>query len=967
MNTFITGQRWYSDTEPELGLGIIEALEHRHVRVYFPAVEEHRIYAGEDAPLTRVRFLPHEKITDRHGSVLHITSVEEANGLLQYSGHNDQGKSWQLPEQDLDARLQLTRPQDRLFSGQIDNPGMYQLRHTTREMQNRLLPNPAWGLSGCRVDLIPHQLYIGHEVASRPRPRVLLADEVGLGKTIEAGLIIHKQILDERVSRILIIVPESLLHQWLVEMLRRFNLRFSLLDEDRCRALSEQQNNPFESEQLVLCSLEMFMHSELRRQQVTQADWDLLVVDEAHHLDWSPQQASAEYQFVQQLSNLAPGVLLLTATPEQLGAAGHFARLHLLDPDRFYDLDEFLEEEELYQPVIRAVDDLLGGNTISGSTREAMQLALGQHPTFDSLLTRIENPRLDDNERNKARQQLIHLLVDRHGTSRVLFRNTRAAISGFPERRPHGVALPLPSQYVVLYSHEFTTEISRALLLTPERLWQQEAENDAALHNWTTFDPRVNWLVETLRQLRGEKILVICAHAQTALELDTLLRERTGIRSTVFHEGMSILERDRAAAYFASTEQGAQLLICSEIGSEGRNFQFAHHLVMFDLPLNPDLLEQRIGRLDRIGQQYPVEIHIPYFEHSPQQVLYCLYQDSLDAFTHPCPAGPAVFDKFSKPIETLLGKQYNDSDLLVSVIDETRQYYQQLAQRLEQGRDRLLELNSYRVSEADYIRQAILNLENDSRLVDYLESASNQFGVEFESHGDNSYVMHPSDHMLVHHFPELPTDGLTLTFSRQAALSREDWLFMSWEHPMIRGVMDLVLENQHGNTAFAVIKHADYQTGATLLECSFVIEGIAPPRLQLHQYLPPTMLRIVIDNRHRDCTEKFPFDDIVILPADLGRDTIRQIIQARQNDLKRMLEIAEEEVGQMAKEVTAKAVDRMQHRLDNEIARLQHLASINPNVRQSEIDQLIEQREQLAQHMLQMQPSLDAVRVFIAS
>lgn len=113
---------------------------------------------------------------------------------------------------------------------------------------------------------------------------------------------------------------------------------------------------------------------------------------------------------------------------------------------------------------------------------------------------------------------------------------------------------------------------------------------------------------------RSQKVLVICAKAATALQLEQVLREREGIRAAVFHEGMSIIERDRAAAWFAEEDTGAQVLLCSEIGSEGRNFQFASHMVMFDLPFNPDLLEQRIGRLDRIGQAHDIQIHVPYLE-----------------------------------------------------------------------------------------------------------------------------------------------------------------------------------------------------------------------------------------------------------------------------------------------------------------------------------------------------------------
>ena len=131
---------------------------------------------------------------------------------------------------------------------------------------------------------------------------------------------------------------------------------------------------------------------------------------------------------------------------------------------------------------------------------------------------------------------------------------------------------------------------------------------------WTELDPRVDWLCEQLRALRPHKVLVIAASAGTAMDLAEWLHSRKGIHAAVFHEGLSIIERDRAAAYFADLEFGTQVLICSEIGSEGRNFQFAHHLILFDLPLNPDLLEQRIGRLDRIGQLENIQLHVPFLE-----------------------------------------------------------------------------------------------------------------------------------------------------------------------------------------------------------------------------------------------------------------------------------------------------------------------------------------------------------------
>ena len=123
----------------------------------------------------------------------------------------------------------------------------------------------------------------------RLAPRVLLADEVGLGKTIEACLILHRLILTGRAQRVLILVPESLVHQWFVELLRRFNLWFHIFDEERCEAIeaANPNMNPFLDDQLVLASIKLFSGNEKRIQQAIAAGWDVLVVDEAHHLGWS--------------------------------------------------------------------------------------------------------------------------------------------------------------------------------------------------------------------------------------------------------------------------------------------------------------------------------------------------------------------------------------------------------------------------------------------------------------------------------------------------------------------------------------------------------------------------------------------------------------------------------------------------------------------------------------------------------
>ncbi|NKB78042.1 MAG: hypothetical protein GKR96_13655 [Gammaproteobacteria bacterium] len=337
MQEFIPGQRWINSAQLEMGLGSVLKTDFRTVTVIFLATGETFVYAKESVPLTRVRFAPGDHIVTYENLELEVISVEEKEGMLIYQGVNDSGEVTQVEESLLNNFIQLNRPTERLFNGQVDRNQWFDLRYKTRLKVTELAFDKLSGLVDGRVSLIPHQLYIANEVASRYAPRELLADEVGLGKTIEAGMILHHQLVTERVKRVLIVVPESLTHQWLVEMLRRFNLMFKVFDEARVDAFRDEddeddsplEQNPFSSEQLVLCSLEFLSSRADIFKSCRDATWDLMVVDEAHHLQWSEDEPGFEYQLIEQLAQQTSGVLLLTATPEQLGKSSHFARLRV--------------------------------------------------------------------------------------------------------------------------------------------------------------------------------------------------------------------------------------------------------------------------------------------------------------------------------------------------------------------------------------------------------------------------------------------------------------------------------------------------------------------------------------------------------------------------------------------------------------------------------------------------------------
>lgn len=917
--SFAIGQRWISETENSLGLGMITALDFRSVTLHFPASDETRIYSVAQAPLTRIALNKGEQLHHQTGWQGEVLDVQEMNGLLFYLVKNAQGEEIIVNEKELSPIISFSQAKDRLFSAQIDRSEHFALRYQTLLHQQAQFQSPLRGLRGNRAGLIPHQLHIAQEVENRINPRVLLADEVGLGKTIEAGMILQNQLFAEKVQRVLIIVPETLQHQWLVEMLRRFNLHFSLFDEERCEDFAEQAINPFSTESLIICALDWLKAHPNRVQQAIEAKFDCLIVDEAHHLAWSENAPSAAYLLVEQLANAIPSVLLLTATPEQLGLESHFARLRLLDPERFYDYQSFLKEQENYQPVADAVQSLLSEKPLSAVEKNHISDLLNEQdiePLFKALACH------NDEEKQAARQELIQNLIDRHGTSRILFRNTRQGVKGFPHRVYHQVTI------------------------------------DA-----TEGDEKIHWLIDFLKSHRNEKILVICKTAQTAIQLEQILREKEAIRSAVFHERMSIIERDRAAAYFADTDNGAQVLLSSSIGSEGRNFQFACNLVLFDLPENPDLLEQCIGRLDRIGQTRDVQIYVPCLSGSAQQDLARWYHEGLNAFEQTCPIGMALFEQY----EALLKERSENKADFEQLILQTQKQAKALHLALEKGRDRLLELNSNGGEKAQRLAAEIAQTDNSPQLVDFVLNLFDIIGLEQDDLGENSIVITPTGTMLVPDFPGLKEEGVTVTFDRQLALAREELEFLTWDHPMIRQGIDLIASSDIGKASMALLVNKQLPAGTLLVELIYVIESQSPKGLQLNRFLPPTPVRLLLDSKGNNLAEQVNFNTLQNKLKPLSKDIANKMVKMARPNIEQLIKIGDQKMTEIAQAKIQEASRLADQTLSAELNRLIALKAVNKNIRQAEINVLEKQRVLSLEELSKASWRLDSLRVIMTN
>ncbi|NKZ37974.1 RNA polymerase-associated protein RapA [Oleiagrimonas citrea] len=936
---FKPGQRWISTAEPELGLGTVLRVEGRGVQMLFTKAGVLRPYAQDSAPLVRAEFRVGQRVAGK-GIAFVVERIEEEDGLLVY-----RGEGRQLHEGQLDDEQSISQADERLTGGRVDPIAQFELRLEALQRRAAARRSPAWGLKSARIDLIPHQLRVAGMAASRPAPRVLLADEVGLGKTIEAGMIVARQIASGRATRVLVLLPDALINQWFVELLRRFNLAFAIFDEERCEAIEQAGDgrNPFEDEQCVIAGFGLFDDAPNRQEQLLAAGWDLLVVDEAHHLEWSPERASPRYAMVEQLAATSAGVVLLTATPEQLGRSGHFARLRLLDPARYHDLDTYLRESDGFVALSHTADKLATGEALEDAERELLAQSLQDDDDARALLA-------DYPDAEGSGDALLDALIDRHGTGRVMFRNRRASVGGFPKRLP---------DVRVLDADTLDETARQALLAEFHADIQQppaELEPDYAL------DPRIDDLLTLLEEYPQEKFLLICRTRAKVLAIEEALRTRSGVGVARFHEGLSLLQRDRNAAWFAQAE-GARLLLCSEIGSEGRNFQFAHHLVLWDLPLDPDLLEQRIGRLDRIGQSRDIVLHVPVVADSAQHMLARWHDEAVNGLQESPADGRELLRRFGDTLVQLAESHARDGggrdQELDVLIDETRAAHQELAAVMQDGRDRLLELAAQRAPQADALEQALSDADGDAVRDTFIQRLLEHFGVHIDELDADSVLLDP-EYLATDAFPGLGDGPQSATFSRRAALSREDLTLLRPDHPMVAGAIDLLLSSESGNAAFLI--DGKLPPRSVLLQAVFVLECIADRHLDAERFLPPTPLIATVDTRLQARNGFEPSDEALQRAAerksDLGRyrKFIAQLVPPM---LERAEEIARTEADTLAQQATADA----RGTLGEELQRLRALKRVNPGVRDEEIAQLAGELAALEQALPQARLRLDAVRL----
>lgn len=917
MSKVVAGQRWLSKMEPELGVGIVTKVDMRYITISFYTASLTRMYAIDTAPLKRVIFQPGDSIRTFDNKDVKVRSFVENDGVIVYK--TDIGD---IREDQISDSVPLSTPLDRLLGGQTDSIEDFNLRNDILDLRYEISKSPVRGWNGGRIELIPHQLYIAKKITSRHIRRFLLADEVGLGKTIEACLVFHNLIVNRMANRTLILLPESLIHVWFVELLRKFNTLFKIFDKDFFDSFQMENNNPFLSESLIISDINVVANSKQLQKYAIEAGWDLLIIDEAHHIC----ESTDVYPFVKELSSRARDILLLSATPQQFGEINHFRLLKLLDPSRYESFEKFTEETLGYEKIANITGKLMENKVLNGQENSLLQALLPNAA-----------------KTSESSEQMVSQILDRHGTGRVMFRNTRLSVGGFPCRTVDIMPLEV--------SPEKCTEYNA--------LYEKFVKQPGPVINLDD-DPRIDVVVELLGKFRKEKFLLVCASTDVVL-VDKAIQKKMRVKTAAFHEGLTLIQRDRNAAYFAE-DDGARVLICSEIGSEGRNFQFLHHLIIFDLPPNPELVEQRIGRIDRIGQKGPIVIHVPFVKGGAHEVLARIFNEGLGIFENVVPAAQEAFEKYKAEVLGFCSMKFTDCNefgtALDSLIAKIHNEVVDVSKRLHLGRDRLLEQYSFNREEGNELVSQIKKFEKDIHFVNVVSELLKNRGIYIEEITDKIYKLW-ADGELDELLPGLRNSRPVVTFDRTTAVHREDVEFFTPDHPAVLDGIDLFLGTETGNSSLAIWPSPG--TPSLLLETVYVIECIVPQELNISRFLPPVPVRIVVDQFLKDKTKEL----------SLGRKSLQECssLPILDNDeiKNNLIPKMEQKCAELAKckmdEIIRDAVRNVEESVGSEVMRLVALRETNKAISENEICAAKDEFEKLKSALSKASAALAAIRI----
>ena len=765
--------------------GVVTQIDARTIRVQWDEDGPPPLFAVTGAPLQRVHLQQGQTVrlrnTGENAALLApATSVTPAWQCFVASGA---GTTVNVPEAGL-RPIPITNPLDRFLANPplIGSLEAYRLQEVTRWYRVQHLYNELVSLGQVGVDIKPHQVSVAHKVVSNYPHRFLLCDEVGLGKTIEAGMILKEIQARGGAQRVLVIAPPNLVRQWQFEMRTKFNEAFAVLNTSTVGYLRNQGQvgNPFLYQQNIVCS-SGWVTNPTWAAFCAEVDWDLVIVDEAHHARSKRYgnriDTTRLYRLIRDLASpeyfARRGLLFLTATPMQLDTHELYSLVELLDPTLFPSEQHF-DEHRREVPGLSRTAELLSthGFPVPGEDSEvlASEIAgwLDMYP--DEVHSRLTSG-------EEGIESLTEQLFARHLLSDVMIRNRKAVVGGFMPRsasrwkvtltQQEREALEALEEYIeygfqlaegrndhaigfvmVIFQKLMASSFAAAreslnrrrikieagrvgtqsVGVAADRVEDEDRASDvidelnvnvgapneelALLDSVlnaigkVTVDSKSQVLLNELDQLFGvaadEKVIVFTQFRDTQTYLSDLISKR-GWGLNVFHGQMNAQEKDRAVERFR-TESGPQILLSTEAGGEGRNFQFCHLLVNYDLPWNPMKVEQRIGRVDRIGQEQPISVFNLWVEDTVESRVLDVLEHRIKLFEETVGGLDAILGETEDGITAIMRLSKDKRDKAIEEFGKTLedQVRQAVAAETRLG-DFIMDTKSYRKELAERI------------------------------------------------------------------------------------------------------------------------------------------------------------------------------------------------------------------------------------------------------------------------
>ncbi|NTV62448.1 MAG: DEAD/DEAH box helicase family protein [Oscillochloris sp.] len=814
-------------------------------------------------------------------------------------------------------------------------------------------------LVGSRVFLLAHQAEVIARVLSSPECRFMLADEVGLGKTIEASVILKALRRRDPNMATLIIVPASLTHQWRNELSKKFWLDLPIV-QPGSGAISIKEHPG------VIISAEALTEHTVYWDALRRQNWGLVIIDEAQHL----QKSQTLYDRVCELSEAARGVLILTATPIQRRAEEYLALLRLLDPRRYRSesAESFRWLLEAQQPIRAAItlaQPLLDAGDADGEELleelEPLGSVLGDDATLADMLSDLADMEDSPQDAREVARQIVAYVSANYRIESRMIRNRRAnlqitlpqrtldtsysyAPTGDEERVLDDLSDYAQSYLSAVGSAPLGIEYVRALLhsaaSSPQALcemlgWRAEAlrqadrpardepsllspsaprqeaqrlrcllaaaptpDNDrpaveqlarqaqqwrerseqllSELRLSTISRPAPDRVAQCLRAAylavdgrREAKVLIFASWAQTAALLVDKLRALLG-RGAVeqFVAGMDDSELQTAADRFQSEEECC-ILVCDELGGEGRNFQIADIIIHADIPWTPAQVEQRIGRVDRLGRAEDVR-SVPVFARGTvEHDLFRLWDEGLGLFTRSMSGMEIALESTQNQLTEALARSVRQG--LADLLDPVRKQSDALREEVE--KERLYEKESddkelrrqfatigERYRDGSVIRDAVHQWTSMAGLSNF-QMRGDTMAYETRNFRLNAMrkarFLPPSMAEATRRLGNKRTTQIIGTFSRDIAVRREDLVFFApGDDPWTDAVITNALECDRGRCC-AVGFHRESAEGGPFFELlySFQInpqwlyEARLDPIYLLHaqSYLPRPHLRLLVE------------------------------------------------------------------------------------------------------------------------